>query len=550
MYTEIKKDNGIYDNATTSKPVHSVNDVYEVFLDSFGTIFDERRDESVFMQKVSPNCANYDSPNFAINDFLNLPNAHDKNNNNNDKTFELEKPIKNVSHTLSNNTDELENVHTSETQELLDLLFEKKKLIIEITDRLIKHFEVPSVNECFSIEDINELLSPAAIIGNLIDIIKHYVSNSAVTELLTSITTALINHLNNVMDHLIIDYGLFWLNNVKELYFFIIEMIDTFQNSTKEKTEQYADTLAFMIEWKMMLNKLCSKVYFICISRVHSLILSICNPGGMLLKATPDINDDNFEKNFETLVTLEYPDTTDIVISLFNNLYWRMKCLQFKTTVINRIMLNVIQFFDCIYFNSIIMSVLILENDNDLYLFMNLVKLNSSVEYYNLPSPDPMPLLNEIGRLRSLTLEELQQVDKIEDITNVLTQKQLQIVLVKWKGNEKSTQNMQDFLNKNLRESADDATYLRELLTLVPSLEVINLFENLFKKVDFSVTYIPFVLDLNVIETLLKGLAEKKCEVITSFIGIKKFFDTPINRIEDESHQNDSLLDDLDLRIL
>lgn len=409
--------------------------------------------------------------------------------------------------------------------ELMNNLRDVDTLVAEIDQELIRSFQVPDIENCYKLWEEKEILSPAVLICNILTIYWIYRMKNETDVFIHGVANAILDYLDEMDGNYIIQAGGFWLLNFNELSVFMSHTLEDFLASSYDLDDEvYSEELLYLTSWKGQLRALCSTIYNIWISKMFSIIRKLLDATVFYLEAMPGV-EGNFNDFIPMLFESNIMYSTDNLLVLFEEVYWRMKSMKIEDEVRNVTMQRLLNHFDVVCFNSLILSPGIFINDNkgDWAFAYNLNKYKERVSRFGIPDYEPFYFLTEIQKLRETSRQDLLKVKNIPKLAPNLTDIQIQTILCQYI-HDKTLDNpfLKAFLKKSTKRGPHENPVIEDL---VIDFEV-ETYDDPFlnwkkKKLDVFNVYIPILLNIPVIE-----------KIITLFKSPHTVKETDIGRIE------------------
>ncbi|EDO15619.1 hypothetical protein Kpol_1006p16 [Vanderwaltozyma polyspora DSM 70294] len=427
--------------------------------------------------------------------------------------------------------------------ELVSLLKDINSIVDEIDKGIFKKFYVPDIEYCYKIEDNRELYSPAIIFCSLFNLLWSHGLNYESDVLLLGLSDKIHNYLVNITDGTIMEIGCYWLTNFHTVDRYMNERLELLLNVNNKSNdnniddESYKEELFIYTTRKRQCELICTDIYNIWTEKICVIISNLLHPPTFFIETMPDLNG-NFDEYIPKMFESDVMRALDNVLVFFDQVFWRMKCLNLEDTVAEKTLKTLLNYFDKICFNGLVTSPgLFLENRSVSFNY-NLNKFCQYIEKYELTEFEPFPYLYEIKRLLDLTKTELANATDCLQLAPKLTSIQIQSILCKNIFEDIKNPSLMKFLKKSTKRGPDEKPVIEELLISIDHKNVDYPFiNNSLDTLNINEIFMPTLLKIPIIEkimTLYKPSNKiKHCNIGSNELKLEKTSSNDSFKIED-----------------
>ena len=247
-------------------------------------------------------------------------------------------PLSGNNHIDSLSVDRENGVNATQiNEELYRLLEDTEILNQEITEGLLKGFEVPDAGVAIQLSK-RDVVYPARILIIVLSEMWRFGLTKQSESFLAQVLTTIQKVVTQLKGNDLIPSGVFWLANVRELYSFVVFALnsilteETFKNGMTD--EEYKEYVSLVTELKDDFEALSYNIYNIWLKKlqkqlqkkaINAVVISESLPGFSAGETSGFLN-----KIFAN--TEEY--TMDDILTFFNSIYWCMKSLRMKCSML------------------------------------------------------------------------------------------------------------------------------------------------------------------------------------------------------------------------
>ncbi|CAI4064820.1 hypothetical protein N7582_002800 [Saccharomyces uvarum] len=319
---------------------------------------------------------------------------------------------------------------TQINEELYRLLEDTEILNQEITEGLLKGFEVPDAGVAIQLSK-RDVVYPARILIIVLSEMWRFGLTKQSESFLAQVLTTIQKVVTQLKGNDLIPSGVFWLANVRELYSFVVFALnsilteETFKNGMTD--EEYKEYVSLVTELKDDFEALSYNIYNIWLKKlqkqlqkkaINAVVISESLPGFSAGETSGFLN-----KIFAN--TEEY--TMDDILTFFNSIYWCMKSFHIETEVFHAVVTTLLNYVDAICFNELIMKRNFLSWKRGLQLNYNVTRLEEWCKTHGLTGgTECLQHLIQTAKLLQVRKYTIEDIDILRGICYSLTPAQLQ----------------------------------------------------------------------------------------------------------------------------
>ncbi|EJS41628.1 myo2p [Saccharomyces arboricola H-6] len=319
---------------------------------------------------------------------------------------------------------------TQINEELYRLLEDTEILNQEITEGLLKGFEVPDAGVAIQLSK-RDVVYPARILIIVLSEMWRFGLTKQSESFLAQVLTTIQKVVTQLKGNDLIPSGVFWLANVRELYSFVVFALnsilteETFKNGMTD--DEYKEYVSLVTELKDDFEALSYNIYNIWLKKlqkqlqkkaINAVVISESLPGFSAGETSGFLN-----KIFAN--TEEY--TMDDILTFFNSIYWCMKSFHIETEVFHSVVTTLLNYVDAICFNELIMKRNFLSWKRGLQLNYNVTRLEEWCKTHGLTDgTECLQHLIQTAKLLQVRKYTIEDIDILRGICYSLTPAQLQ----------------------------------------------------------------------------------------------------------------------------
>ncbi|AJT71741.1 AAR_G0052320.mRNA.1.CDS.1 [Saccharomyces cerevisiae] len=319
---------------------------------------------------------------------------------------------------------------TQINEELYRLLEDTEILNQEITEGLLKGFEVPDAGVAIQLSK-RDVVYPARILIIVLSEMWRFGLTKQSESFLAQVLTTIQKVVTQLKGNDLIPSGVFWLANVRELYSFVVFALnsilteETFKNGMTD--EEYKEYVSLVTELKDDFEALSYNIYNIWLKKlqkqlqkkaINAVVISESLPGFSAGETSGFLN-----KIFAN--TEEY--TMDDILTFFNSIYWCMKSFHIENEVFHAVVTTLLNYVDAICFNELIMKRNFLSWKRGLQLNYNVTRLEEWCKTHGLTDgTECLQHLIQTAKLLQVRKYTIEDIDILRGICYSLTPAQLQ----------------------------------------------------------------------------------------------------------------------------
>ncbi|CAI5013368.1 CGH_1_HP_G0002190.mRNA.1.CDS.1 [Saccharomyces cerevisiae] len=340
-------------------------------------------------------------------------------------------PLSGNNHIDSLSVDRENGVNATQiNEELYRLLEDTEILNQEITEGLLKGFEVPDAGVAIQLSK-RDVVYPARILIIVLSEMWRFGLTKQSESFLAQVLTTIQKVVTQLKGNDLIPSGVFWLANVRELYSFVVFALnsilteETFKNGMTD--EEYKEYVSLVTELKDDFEALSYNIYNIWLKKlqkqlqkkaINAVVISESLPGFSAGETSGFLN-----KIFAN--TEEY--TMDDILTFFNSIYWCMKSFHIENEVFHAVVTTLLNYVDAICFNELIMKRNFLSWKRGLQLNYNVTRLEEWCKTHGLTDgTECLQHLIQTAKLLQVRKYTIEDIDILRGICYSLTPAQLQ----------------------------------------------------------------------------------------------------------------------------
>ncbi|CAI4065254.1 hypothetical protein SUVZ_08G3450 [Saccharomyces uvarum] len=340
-------------------------------------------------------------------------------------------PMSGNNHVDSLNIDQENGANATQiNEELYRLLEDTEILNQEITEGLLKGFEVPDAGVAIQLSK-RDVVYPARILIIVLSEMWRFGLTKQSESFLAQVLTTIQKVVTQLKGNDLIPSGVFWLANVRELYSFVVFALnsilteETFKNGMTD--DEYKEYVSLVTELKDDFEALSYNIYNIWLKKlqkqlqkkaINAVVISESLPGFSAGETSGFLN-----KIFAN--TEEY--TMDDILTFFNSIYWCMKSFHIETEVFHAVVTTLLNYVDAICFNELIMKRNFLSWKRGLQLNYNVTRLEEWCKTHGLTGgTECLQHLIQTAKLLQVRKYTIEDIDILRGICYSLTPAQLQ----------------------------------------------------------------------------------------------------------------------------
>nr|6IXO_A Chain A, Myosin-2 [Saccharomyces cerevisiae S288C]6IXP_A Chain A, Myosin-2 [Saccharomyces cerevisiae S288C]6IXP_D Chain D, Myosin-2 [Saccharomyces cerevisiae S288C] len=313
---------------------------------------------------------------------------------------------------------------TQINEELYRLLEDTEILNQEITEGLLKGFEVPDAGVAIQLSK-RDVVYPARILIIVLSEMWRFGLTKQSESFLAQVLTTIQKVVTQLKGNDLIPSGVFWLANVRELYSFVVFALnsilteETFKNGMTD--EEYKEYVSLVTELKDDFEALSYNIYNIWLKKLQKQLQKKAINAVVISESLPGFS----AGETSGANTEEY--TMDDILTFFNSIYWCMKSFHIENEVFHAVVTTLLNYVDAICFNELIMKRNFLSWKRGLQLNYNVTRLEEWCKTHGLTDgTECLQHLIQTAKLLQVRKYTIEDIDILRGICYSLTPAQLQ----------------------------------------------------------------------------------------------------------------------------
>ncbi|KAL3234508.1 Myosin-2 [Nakaseomyces bracarensis] len=321
-------------------------------------------------------------------------------------------------------------------EELFRLLEDIDVLNNEITDGLLKDFQVPAAGVGMQLSR-RDVVYPARILIIILSEMWRFGLTKQSEGFLAQVLTTIQKVVTTLKGADLIPSGAFWLANVRELYSFVvfaqhsILTEESFKNGMTD--DEYKEYVSLVTELKEDFESLSYNIYNIWLKKLQRELQKKAVNAVVLSEALPGFSAGQSGGLLNKIFSSGEEYTMDDILTFFNSIYWSMKSFQIETEVFHKVVTTLLNYVDAICFNDLIMKRNFLSWKRGLQLNYNVTRLEEWCKTHGVPDgTDCLQHLIQTSKLLQVRKYSIEDIDILRGICSSLTPAQLQKLITQY----------------------------------------------------------------------------------------------------------------------
>ncbi|CCD23018.1 myosin 2 NDAI_0A08650 [Naumovozyma dairenensis CBS 421] len=319
---------------------------------------------------------------------------------------------------------------TQINEELYRLLEETDVLNNEITEGLLKGFQVPDAGVAIQLSR-RDVVYPARILIIVLSEMWRFGLTKQSESFLAQVLTTIQKVVTTLKGNDLIPSGVFWLANVRELYSFVVfaqHSILTEESFKKGMNDdEYNEYVSLVTELKEDFESLSYNIYNIWLKKLQKELQKKAIHAVVLSESLPGFNTNESNGFLNKLFTSNEEYTMDDILTFFNSIFWCMKSFHVENEVFRTVVITLLNYVDAICFNDLIMKRNFLSWKRGLQLNYNVTRLEEWCKTHGLPDgAQYLQHLIQTAKLLQLRKYSIEDIDIVRGICSSLSPSQLQ----------------------------------------------------------------------------------------------------------------------------
>lgn len=328
------------------------------------------------------------------------------------------------------------NALTQINEELFRLLEDIEVLNNEITDGLLKDFEVPAAGVGMQLSR-RDVVYPARILIIILSEMWRFGLTKQSEGFLAQVLTTIQKVVTTLKGNDLIPAGAFWLANVRELYSFVVFAQHSILTEESFKSgmtdDEYKEYVSLVTELKEDFESLSYNIYNIWLKKLQRELQKKAVNAVVLSEALPGFSAGQSGGLLNKIFSSGEEYTMDDILTFFNSIYWSMKSFQIENEVFHKVVTTLLNYVDAICFNDLIMKRNFLSWKRGLQLNYNVTRLEEWCKTHGVPDgTDCLQHLIQTSKLLQVRKYSIEDIDILRGICSSLTPVQLQKLITQY----------------------------------------------------------------------------------------------------------------------